>query len=417
MKICTIICEYNPLHWGHLKHIQESKQKSGADAIMCIMSGNFGQRGEPAVVNKYIRSRMAIEAGADIVVQLPTAYACSSAEIFATAAVKIAQSFENVTHLSFGCETKEHDLLKEIAKYLAKEPKEYKEKLKIYLAEGNSIAVSREKAMMDLIKEDAVEFSQVTEAINILHKPNNILAIEYLKALYKTSSNITPVFTVRGNSDFLSEDINGKDTSATAIRMALYKSGKARSVKKLIPPSSYYYLKKELTTAGLPDIKLFNDLCLYVINTKSKEEIKNVFDVTEGIENAFKNSAKVYKDLQELLLDVKSKRYSYTRLKRIVLRLLLHIDKDTIAQIYKIDRLPFIKVLAFKSERKELLKDIHANTNLIIRNSNIIKNPTPLYTKLATIEDNANAVFNLLLRKTTTIPEYSPDLYTKTIIH
>ena len=95
MKICAIICEYNPLHFGHMEHIKISKEKSGADAIMCIMAGNFSQRGEPTLFNKYVRAKMAIEAGADIVVQIPTAYACSSAEIFALAGVKIANSFES----------------------------------------------------------------------------------------------------------------------------------------------------------------------------------------------------------------------------------------------------------------------------------------------------------------------------------
>ena len=118
MKICAIICEYNPLHYGHLYHIEEAKRLSGCDAIMCIQAGNFTQRGEPAITNKFVRSRMALEAGADIVVQIPTAYCCSSAEIFALAGVKIANSFENVTHLAFGCETENYELLKEIAKYL-----------------------------------------------------------------------------------------------------------------------------------------------------------------------------------------------------------------------------------------------------------------------------------------------------------
>ena len=416
MKICAIICEYNPLHFGHLNHIKESKEKAGADAVMCIMAGNFCQRGEPAVVNKYVRSRMALEAGADIVVQMPTAYACSSAEIFALAGVKIANSFKNVTHLSFGCETSRFDLLKEVAKYLATEPKEYKERLKRFLKEGNSMAVSREKALEELMREDIAQFSEMTEVLNILRKPNNILAIEYLKALYITKSSIEPLFTVREHSDYLSEEINGKDTSATAIRSVLYKKNKAKAVKKLVPATTYNYLAEEMKMFGLPDMELYSNICLYSLKTKSKEEIKAIYDVSEGLENRFKESAKNFKDIKELLLDVKSKRYSYTRLKRIVLRLVLGIDKETIKAIYKIPKLTFIKVLGFKSASKNLLKNISADTNLIIRNSNVIKNQTELYKKLAVIEDNANAVYNLLLTKCKTIPTYSPDLYTKTII-
>ena len=416
MKICAIICEYNPLHYGHLQHIEESKRLSGADAVMCIMAGNFCQRGEPAIANKYIRSKIALEAGADIVVQMPTAYVCSSAEVFALAGVKIANSFENVTHLSFGCETTKFELLKEVAKYLAKEPKEYKERLNKYLNQGNSMAVSREKALEELMREDIVEFSEITEVLNILRKPNNILAIEYLKALYVTNSKIEPLFTVREHSDYLSEEINGKDTSATAIRARLYKTNNVRSIKKLVPKVTYNYLKEEMKVFGLPNMELFGNLCLYALKTRPKSEIKGIYDVSEGLENKFKDSAKKFKNIQELLLDVKSKRYSFTRLKRIVLRLLLNIDKESVSSIYKIDRLPFIKVLAFKSARKDLLSSISANTNLIIRNSNIVKDPDELYLKLAEIEDNANAVYNMLLTKCSKIPKYSPDLYTKTII-
>lgn len=415
MKICAIICEYNPLHYGHLYHIQRAKELSGCDAVLCIQAGNFTQRGEPAIANKYLRARMALEASADIVVQIPTAYCCSSAEIFALTGIKIANSFDNVTHIAFGCETENYELLKEIAKFFANETKEYKEKLKKYLDAGNSLPISRQKAVEELIKEDKVEFSEITETINILTKPNNILAIEYLKALYKTKSKIEPIFTTRSNSDYNSADLNGKDSSATAIRTRLLTKNKVKPIKKLVPPFTYALLKEEFDNYGLPDQQLFNDICSYVIKTSSEEEIKNIYDVSEGIQNRFIESAKNYKDFNELLLDVKTKRYTYTRLKRIVLRLLLKIDKDTVSQIYKMDKLPFIKVLAFNAEKKELLSNINADTNLIIRNSNVVKKPTEIYKKLAEIEDRANAVYNLLLRKNKQIPKFAPDLYTQTI--
>ena len=415
MKICAIICEYNPLHYGHLYHIQKAKELSGCDAIMCIQAGNWTQRGEPAITNKYVRARMALEAGADIVVQIPTAYCCSSAEIFAMAGVRIANSFENVTHLAFGCETENYELLKEISKYFVNEPKEYKEKLKKYLDGGDSLPVARQKAIEELMKEDKVVFSEITETLNILTKPNNILAIEYLKALQKTKSKIEPIFTTRSNSDYNSADLNGKDSSATAIRTKLLSKGKIRSIRKLVPPFTYKLLKEDMDIYGLPDLDLYNDLCSYVVKTSSPDEFKNVYDVSEGIENRFIDSAKKFKDFNELLLDVKTKRYTYTRLKRIVLRLLLKIDKDIVSQIYKMDKLPFIKVLAFNAEKKDFLSNISADTNLIIRNSNIVKNPSAEYKTLAEIEDRANAVFNMLLRKSKTIPNFAPDLYTQTI--
>lgn len=415
MKICAIICEYNPLHYGHLYHIQKAKELSGCDAIMCIQAGNFTQRGEPAITNKYVRARMALEAGADIVVQIPTAYCCSSAEIFALAGVKIANSFDDVTHLAFGCETENFELLKEIAKYFANEPKEYKEKLKKFLDLGDSLPVSRQKAIEELMKEDKVEFSEITETLNILTKPNNILAIEYLKALIRTKSKIEPIFTTRSNSDYNSADLNGKDSSATAIRTKLLSKQKIRAIKKLVPSFTYKLLKDDIDEFGLPDLNLYNDLCSYVVKTSLASDYKNVYDVSEGIENRFLESAKKFKDFNELLLDVKTKRYTYTRLKRIVLRLLLKIDKNIVSEIYKMDKLPFIKVLAFNAEKKDCLSSVSANTNLIIRNSNIVRNPSEEYVTLANIEDRANAVFNLLLKKSKTIPNFAPDLYTQSV--
>lgn len=415
MKICAIICEYNPLHYGHLYHIQKAKELSGCDAVMCIQAGNFTQRGEPAITNKYVRARMALEAGADIVVQIPTAYCCSSAEIFALAGVKIANSFDDVTHLAFGCETENFELLKEIAKYFANEPKEYKEKLKKFLDLGDSLPVSRQKAIEELMKEDKVEFSEITETLNILTKPNNILAIEYLKALIRTKSKIEPIFTTRSNSDYNSADLNGKDSSATAIRTKLLSKQKIKAIKKLVPSFTYKLLKDDIDEFGLPDLNLYNDLCSYVVKTSLASDYKNVYDVSEGIENRFLESAKKFKDFNELLLDVKTKRYTYTRLKRIVLRLLLKIDKNIVSEIYKMDKLPFIKVLAFNAEKKDCLSSVSANTNLIIRNSNIVRNPSEEYVTLANIEDRANAVFNLLLKKSKTIPNFAPDLYTQSV--
>lgn len=415
MKLCAIICEYNPFHFGHWYHIQKAKELSGCDGVLCIMSGNFTQRAEPTITDKYVRASMALNGGADIVVQMPTAYACSSAEIYALAGVKIANSFKNVTHISFGCECENFELLKELANYLADEPDEYKEALKKYLDEGNSIVLSRQKAIEQLVKEEKVTFSNITETIDALQKPNNILALEYLKALKRTNSKIEPVFVERGCSEYHSEDINGKDTSATAIRSRLLKTEKASSVKRLMPRFSYSLLKEHLKDFGLPSLELFNDICMFKLKTSKKEAIKNIYDVSEGLENRFFECSKDKKILNEVLLDVKSKRYTYTRLKRIVLRLVLDIEKSTIEKIYEIDKLPYIKVLGFSSEKPELLSEVSADTDLIVRNNNVVEDPSEFYLELAGIEDRANALYNLLLKKSKIVPKYAPDLLTKTI--
>lgn len=414
MKICAIICEYNPFHKGHQKHIEEAKKLSNADAIMCIMSGNFTQRGEPAIIGKYMRSRMAIECGADIVVQIPTAYACSTAEIFATAGVKIANSFDQVTHLAFGCETEDTSLLQKIAKYLVEEPDCYQEKLKQYLKEGNSLPYSMEHAMIDLHEEKQLPFKDIEKIKHILEKPNNILALEYLKALKRINSRIKPVFITR-QGDYHSTALIGDDTSALAIRTKLYNTGSVRSVKKYVPKNIYPLLKSEITYFGLPNKELFSDLSLYVLKTKSPEEYRKVFDVREGIENRFIECSKHHKDLNEFLLEVKTKRYTYASLKRIILSLLLGIEKSDVESIKTLDVLPFVKVIAYKANRTDLLKAVSANTNIILRVNNVEKDIKGLYKRLIDIEDKANQIYALLQNKDAIIPNIAPDIYTKTI--
>ena len=223
------------------------------------------------------------------------------------------------------------------------------------------------------------------------------------------------MFTVRGDSDYASEEVVGKNSSATAIRARLYKTGKVSKVKKLVPAFTYSLLKEEVKTFGLPDTKLFNDLCLYSLKMSSKEEIKKVFDVSEGLENRFFELSRNTKDLNDLLLQVKTKRYTYTRIKRIVLGNLLKINAKAVKSICDLKVLPFIKVLAFKNESNELLKSVSANTNLIIRVNNIESEQSEIYKELAAIEDRANQVYYMLLRKNNAIPEYTPDLLTKSI--
>lgn len=414
MKICAVICEFNPFHYGHLKCLTEAKEKSGADATMCIIGGNFSQRGEAMIVNKHVRARMAIENGADIVVQMPTAYACASAEIFALAGVKIANSFKNITHLAFGVETKKPEILVELANFFLNEPKQYQTAIKKHLAEGNSLVVSRQKALEDMVMADKAIFSEITEAVNILNKPNNVLAIEYLKALISTNSKIKPIFIDRSESNYHSEKLDGVNTSATAIRAKIYNHGKVKAVKKYMPAPAYDLLKEELKTFGLPNQNTFNDLCMYVAKTKTASEIKEVFDVTEGLENRIVEYSKLTKDLNEFLVNVKTKRYTYSRLKRIMLSLLLNIKSDIVTSIHEIEKLPFIKVLAFRGGNNDLLKAVEANTNLILRVNNVEKKKSGLYQELCNIEDRANQVYNMLLPNQKSIPEYTPDIYTVT---
>ena len=197
MKISAIICEYNPMHAGHLYHIEETKRLSGADKVICIMSGSFTQRGEPAIFDKFARTKAALSGGADLVIELPTSFCCSSAEKFAYGGVFIADSCKIVSHLSFGCENADADALKAIASAFNAETQEYKAQLKLHLKSGASYPSARAEALNVFIPG----------AKQILSSPNNILAVEYLKALKRLKSKIEPVLISRKGSGYLESEI------------------------------------------------------------------------------------------------------------------------------------------------------------------------------------------------------------------
>ena len=179
MKICAVICEFNPLQNGHKLILEKARELSSCDFVLCIMSGNFTQRGDEAIVDKFTRAKIAVGCGADMVVHNPTVFSTSSSEIFALSNVKIANSFENITHLCFGSECGDIELLKDCANFFANEPKEYSLLLKKYLQLGNSYNQSRNLALEEYAKQN----ESVKQFVTLLMSPNNILAIEYIKVL------------------------------------------------------------------------------------------------------------------------------------------------------------------------------------------------------------------------------------------
>src|SRR5574344_1234145 len=184
-SVLGIIAEYNPFHNGHLYHIEEAKKQTGADYVICIITGNFTQRGNTSIVNKWVKTQMALENGADLVIELPTVYSISSAENFAEGAIKILDSLKIVDTLAFGTETADFAALNNIANILYDEPKEYISILNHELGKGLSYPKARENALMMYLND-------IKRYANILSGSNNILAIEYLKALKRLKSDIKP---------------------------------------------------------------------------------------------------------------------------------------------------------------------------------------------------------------------------------
>lgn len=348
-KVLGIIAEYNPFHNGHIYHLEQAKNLTGSNYTVAIMSGNFTQRGNSALIDKWSRAEIALNCGVDLVIELPTLYATSSAENFADGSIKILDSLKVVDYLSFGAETSNIDILDSIADVLYKEPKEYQTLLLHELKKGISFPKARENALM-------IYLNNIRKYLNVLSSPNNILGIEYIKALKKHKSNIQPIpitrFEVGYNDITYSENI----ASATAIRNII-KNGNFKALKKLVPSTSYEILMDNIKQGHLiPDLSIYEKQIIYNLRKMSTKQISELPDVSEGLENLIKKAANSCNTIEEFLNIVKSKRYTSTRIQRILLDSLLEITKKDITLSKKTT--PYVRVLGFNERGKFLISEI-----------------------------------------------------------
>lgn len=348
-KILGIIAEYNPFHNGHLLHLAKSKEETGAEYSICIMSGNFVQRGNTSIVNKWVKTEMALRSGIDLVLELPTVYAISSAENFAEGAIKLLNSLKIVDTISFGSEHTNIDSLNRISSILYEEPKQYLEFLNSELKKGLSFPKARENAVLLYLND--------TKYSNILNQPNNTLAIEYLKALKKYKSHIMPVSIKREKAFYNSNCIVDEYASATAIRNMII-NNQFNDIRKVMPRASYDLLVREIENKQFViDISKFEKEILYAIRRLSTADIKKFPEVTEGLENSIKYAANSCNTLAELINIVKTKRYTQTRIQRILLYILLNITKKDMYISRKTT--PYARILGYSPKGKELISEIY----------------------------------------------------------
>ena len=357
-KVLGIIAEYNPFHNGHLYHLQKSLHDTGSSYSIAIISGNFSQRGSTSLVDKWIKTEIALKNGIDLVIELPLLYSISSAENFAEGAIKILDSLKVVDYISFGSESGDISTLNTVADILYKEPREYKNILSHELNKGLSFPKARENALLMYLK-DIRKFS------GILSSPNNILGIEYLKDIKKCKSNITPVSIERFDSNYNDTSFTGNIASATAIRN-IVKNGSFDILRKVVPENTYSILLDNVKIGHIiPDLSVFEREIIYLLRKMSIAEIAELPDVGEGLENAIKNTANSCNSIVEFLNIIKSKRYTNTRLQRILLYTLLDISKKDMALSKKLT--PYIRVLGFNDKGKYLISEIsRANPKLEI---------------------------------------------------
>ncbi len=348
-RVLGVVAEYNPFHNGHAYHIEQSKQIAKCRYTVCVMSGNFTQRGSCSLVDKWSKAQMAIKNGVDLVLELPVIYAISSAENFAYGAMQILDSLKVVDDISFGAECPDIQILDEIATVLYNEPKAYKNILAHELSTGISFPKARENALMMYLND-------VRRYSNVLSSPNNILGIEYLKALKLVNSHLVPHAVERIEADYNSTGISGNIVSSTAIRN-IVKSGNFKVLANIMPKESYSILMDNIKVGHIvSDISSFEKEILYALRKMSLEEIANLPDVTEGLENILKKAANSCNSVVEFLDIVKSKRYTNTRIQRILLYALLEITKKDMQNSKKVN--PYIRVLGMNERGEFLLSEI-----------------------------------------------------------
>ncbi len=365
-NVLAIIGEYNPFHNGHLYHLNEAKRIFHANYTIALISGNFVQRGDASIVDKWTKAKMALLNGFDLVLELPCVYSISSAENFALGAIRTLNSLKVVDTVSFGCETDDVSVLKEFADILTEEPAEFKSLLSHELSKGVSFAKARENALL-------MYLNNIRKSANVLSSPNNILAIEYLKALKQTNSSIMPLGIKRIGPGYHSQTIMGEFASATAIRKYCADRN-FYAIDKSMPKVCYDILEEAIKKGHyIKNIGCFEKEIMFVLRNMTVSQIANLPDVNEGLENTIKNAANSCNTLPEFMGMVKSKRYPQTRIQRILLYALLGFTKEDMETSKKID--PYIRVLGCTSKGENLLSDIcRANRKLQVITS--VKNFT-----------------------------------------
>lgn len=385
MNVLGIIAEYNPFHKGHAYQIETLRKETNADYVVIAMSGNFVQRGAPALMDKYSRTRMALSCGADLVLELPALYACASAEYFASGGVALLESTGVVTHLGFGTETEDFGFLQEIADILCQEPEAFRDALQQELKKGLSFPAARAQALKTCFMKQHPTYDKPEE---ILASPNNILALEYLKALSRRCSGIIPCPLLRRGQSYHDTAPGQTFSSASAIRARIAETNSLS--ENIIPdaeskagcphnPGRLELLRRRI----LPDLdtsmpKAASDILLayphpflqendfslllhYKLLTESSEQLSSYADSSPDLARRMKHESGAFLSWSSFCSHLKSKNFTYTRLSRVFLHAILNIygeDYQTFPQP------SYLRALGFRKEAVPLLSAIKAKGSL-----------------------------------------------------
>lgn len=395
MHITGIVAEYNPFHNGHLYQLNQTKELTNSDFVIAVMSGNFTQRGTPSVVNKFVRTQMALSAGIDMVLELPVPYAASSAERFCEAAVSIFNKTGIVNTLSFGSEIGDISLLHDIASILANEPPLLSKLIKENLSKGHSFPRAREHALLHLFSAASPSGNVQEQLKSAIGNPNNILGIEYIKALIKYDSKILPMTIKRKSSNYHDTHIHSSIASATAIRTQL-KADAHESIKNSMPLKSYDLLIKH--TDYTPSLDDLNDFLHYKLIFSNKSNLYSLWDIPKDLIHTILKYFMEKRHISDIINEVTSKTYTRATVQRALLRILLDVLQDDMNKLQDLEWIPYIRVLGCKKDATILLSEMtkHALVPIITNFSSSYPSLTPEARLLLDYELKASNIYHYI---------------------
>ena len=372
MKTLAIISEYNPFHNGHLYMLNKAKELTGADYAISLMSGNFTQRGIPAICDKHKRAHMSVISGIDLCLELPFVYASGSAYDFTNGAINILNSLNTVDYLCFGAECDDIDLFNKAAEIITNEPVQYKEVLKESLKSGNSYPCARQTAITQALKYcfDSTkdpDYENISEKISeITSRPNNILALEYLAALKRTNSDIKPVIIKRKTANYADEKINNSISSANAVRKAVENLNTKEEIIKTLEndmPREALDILAENFKIEFPvsSNALMPFLQSRLLNPGMLSE--DICDINEAFTNKLLK-ANLYSNYEGFIKNMKSKDITETRINRIILHLITGYSNKDRKLFYDNGTAFYAGILAFRKSSSNLIKEINNNSKI-----------------------------------------------------
>lgn len=352
MNITGIITEYNPFHNGHQFHLETSKRITAADYVIAVMSPDYTQRGAPAFFDKHSRTAMALTAGVDLVLELPVEYAAASAEYFADGAVAILNQLNAVTHCCFGSETGHIEPFPVIAGILAAEPEEFTAVLKEQLRRGDTYPTARQKALRSVLNQRKPHYDIDWEAF--LAAPNNILGVEYCKAIYRQNSPIKPVTIKRMGSGYHSTTLGAAFSSATAIRTALLENDDLAVVEGYLPAPVFQLLKQSWQHHGPLVEDDFSLPLRYRLLSETPASLRKYGDVSASLANRICNNSNYFQSFSQFADLLKSKELTRTRINRALLHILLNISQPA--------PISYARILGFRKSSAALLTQLKRTT-------------------------------------------------------